>query len=81
MHGAGRRLYGGHLNDVKSSFAGGGDSVGRAVAEMLLRRGELVHIRDVLEKALEGTLVANPGMRGTMANVGRPADGDAIGAS
>ena len=47
---------------------------------MLLRRGELVHIRDVLEKALEGTLAANPGMRGTMANVGRPADGDAIGA-
>ena len=53
---------------------GGGDSVGRVVAEMLLRQGALVHICDVRREALEDTIGANPGMHGTVANVGRPAE-------
>jgi NAD(P)-dependent dehydrogenase (short-subunit alcohol dehydrogenase family) len=53
---------------------GGADSVGRVMAEKFLARGDRVHICDVREDALAATLAANPGMRGTPANVGRPAE-------
>ena len=49
---------------------GGGDSVGRVMAERFLARGDRVHICDVREDALATTLAANPGMRGTHADVG-----------
>jgi NAD(P)-dependent dehydrogenase (short-subunit alcohol dehydrogenase family) len=52
---------------------GGGDSVGRVMAERFLARGDRVHICDVQEQALAATLAANPGMRGTLADVGDPA--------
>ncbi|QYY33898.1 MULTISPECIES: SDR family oxidoreductase [Cupriavidus] len=51
---------------------GGADSVGRVIAELFRARGALVHICDVREDALAETLRANPGMTGTVANVGRP---------
>ena len=53
---------------------GGGDSVGRTMAERFLARGDRVHICDIRPDALAATLAANPGMRGTLADVGTPAD-------
>ena len=49
---------------------GGADSVGRVVAERCLGRGDRVHICDVRKEALAGALAANPGMTGTLADVG-----------
>jgi len=49
---------------------GGADSVGRVMAERFLARGDKVHICDVNAEAMAQTLGANPGMRGTVANVG-----------
>ena len=49
---------------------GGADSVGRVIAERFHRAGAKVHICDVRPDALQRTLGANPGMRGTLANVG-----------
>lgn len=49
---------------------GGADSVGRVMAERFLARGDKVHICDVNAEAVAQTLAANPGMRGTVANVG-----------
>jgi len=51
---------------------GGADSVGRVVAERFVARGDRVHICDVRPDALATTLAANPGMRGTLADVGDP---------
>lgn len=53
---------------------GGADSVGRVMAERFLARGDHVHICDVRPDALAATLAANPGMRGTLADVGVAAD-------
>lgn len=53
---------------------GGADSVGRVIAERFHRAGARVHICDVRADALEATLAANPGMGGTLANVGDAAD-------
>lgn len=53
---------------------GGADSVGRVIAEHFRARGALVHICDVRADALAETLRANPGMTGTVANVGKPDD-------
>jgi NAD(P)-dependent dehydrogenase (short-subunit alcohol dehydrogenase family) len=52
---------------------GGADSVGRVMAERFLARGDRVHICDVRPDALAATLSENPGMRGTLADVGDPA--------
>ena len=49
---------------------GGADSVGRVMAEAFAARGDRVHICDVRPEALAATLAANPGMRGTLADVG-----------
>ena len=51
---------------------GGADSVGRVIAERFLARGDRVHICDVQESALAATLAANPGLGGTLADVGDP---------
>ena len=56
-------------------MTGGADSVGRVIAERFLARGDKVHICDIRREALEETLAANPGMTGTLANVG---DFDAV---
>jgi NAD(P)-dependent dehydrogenase (short-subunit alcohol dehydrogenase family) len=52
---------------------GGADSVGRVMAEAFAARGDRVHICDVRPDAVAATLAANPGMRGTVADVGDPA--------
>ena len=52
---------------------GGGDSVGRVMAERFRARGDCVHICDVRADALAATLAVNPGMRGTHADVADPA--------
>ena len=52
---------------------GGADSVGRVMAEAFCARGDRVHVCDVRPDALAATLAANPGMRGTLADVGDPA--------
>jgi NAD(P)-dependent dehydrogenase (short-subunit alcohol dehydrogenase family) len=52
---------------------GGADSVGRVIAEQFIARGARVHICDVRAQAVDATLAANPGMTGTVANVGNPA--------
>ena len=54
-------------------ITGGADSVGRVMAERFSARGDRVHICDVRADALAATLAANPGMRGTLADVGDPA--------
>ncbi|MGH3040204.1 MAG: SDR family NAD(P)-dependent oxidoreductase, partial [Gaiellaceae bacterium] len=53
---------------------GAGESVGRVIAEAFLSRGDRVHICDVDAPAVEATLADNPGMRGTVADIGE--DGD-----
>lgn len=52
---------------------GGADSVGRVMAERFAARGDRVHICDVRPDALAATLAANPGIRGTLADVCDPA--------
>lgn len=54
----------------KVVVTGGADSVGRVIAERFSLRGDLVHICDVRPEPLAQTLAANPGMTGTLANVG-----------
>jgi len=51
---------------------GAGDSVGRLIAEKYLALGAKVHICDVREDAVAQTLKANPGMHGSVCNVGDP---------
>lgn len=57
---------------------GAGDSVGRAIAERFLQLGAGVHICDLREAAVADTLSANPGMSGSVADVGVRADVDRI---
>jgi NAD(P)-dependent dehydrogenase (short-subunit alcohol dehydrogenase family) len=51
-------------------ITGGADSIGRAVAEACLARGDRVYICDIRPEALSDTLRANPDMRGATADVG-----------
>lgn len=51
-------------------ITGGGNSVGREMAERFLARGDRVHICDVEPAYLDATLAANPGMSGSVADVG-----------
>lgn len=53
---------------------GAGDSVGRRIAERCLAQGDSVHICDVRAEAVEDTLTANPGMTGSVINVGDRAE-------
>jgi len=54
----------------------GGSGIGRAIAEHFLISGASVHICDINQDALDETLSSNPGMRGSIANVGKPQDVD-----
>jgi NAD(P)-dependent dehydrogenase (short-subunit alcohol dehydrogenase family) len=49
---------------------GGADSVGRVVAEKFSMQGALVHVCDIRESVLDNMLRANPGISGTLADVG-----------
>ena len=51
-------------------ITGAGDSVGRVTAEKFLAAGARVHICDVRDDAVQATLAANPGMGGSVCNVG-----------
>lgn len=57
---------------------GAGDSVGRAIAERFLQKGAKVHICDVRGDAVAATLAANPGMSGSVTDVGVRAEVDAL---
>ena len=56
----------------------GGSGIGRAIAEHFLASGASVHICDINQEALDETLSSNPGMRGSIANVGKPKDVDRL---
>jgi len=56
----------------------GGSGIGRAIAEHFLASGASVHICDINQEALDETLTCNPGMRGSIANVGQPKDVDRL---
>jgi len=56
----------------------GGSGIGRAIAEHFLASGASVHICDISQQALDDVLSSNPGMRGSIANVGKPAEVDSL---
>ena len=58
------------IKDLCALLTGAGDSVGRAIAEKFLRAGARVHIGDVREHSVKATLEANPGMSGSVCDVG-----------
>ncbi len=64
--------------EKKVVVTGAGDSVGRLIAEQYLAQGAKVHICDIREDVLNETLKANPGMHGTVTNVGKEADVDIL---
>ncbi len=69
------------MPDVKELcvlITGAGDSVGRVTAEKFLTAGARVHICDVREDAVQDTLAANPGMGGSVCNVGNKAEVDQL---
>jgi len=55
-----------------------GAGIGRAIAEAFFNKGALVHICDISDAAIEETLAANKGMRGTVANIGKADDVDRL---
>jgi NAD(P)-dependent dehydrogenase (short-subunit alcohol dehydrogenase family) len=57
---------------------GAAQGIGRAIAERFLRGGAQVHVCDLAPDALAAMLAANPGIRGTVADVGIPASVEAI---
>ena len=59
-------------------LTGAGDSVGRVTAEKFFAAGARVHICDIREPAVRATLNANPGMGGTVCDVGDKADVDRL---
>ncbi len=66
------------VNELCVLITGAGDSVGRVTAEKFLAAGAHVHICDVREDAVETTLAANPGMGGSVCNVGSKEEVDAL---
>lgn len=57
---------------MRAVVIGGGDSVGRAIAEAMAGRGDQVHIIDVRPEAVSETLTANPELSGGVADFGDP---------
>jgi len=66
------------VNELCVLITGAGDSVGRVTAEKFLAAGAQVHICDVREDAVQDTLAANPGMGGSVCNVGSKEDVDRL---
>jgi len=66
------------VNELCVLITGAGDSVGRVTAEKFLAAGAQVHICDVREDAVQETLDANPGMGGSVCNVGSKQEGDRL---
>tara|TARA_B110000503_G_scaffold133727_2_gene211696 strand:- start:1834 stop:2610 length:777 start_codon:yes stop_codon:yes gene_type:complete len=56
----------------------GGSGIGRSIAEHFLASGASVHICDVSQEALDDALSSNPGLRGSIADVGKPEDVDRL---
>ena len=56
----------------------GGSGIGHAIAERFLAAGAQVHICDVAQPMLDAATAANPGLRGSIADVGKPADVEAL---
>jgi len=56
----------------------GASGIGRAIAEHFLASDARVHICDINKEALDDALSSNPGMRGSIANVGQPKDVDRL---
>jgi NAD(P)-dependent dehydrogenase (short-subunit alcohol dehydrogenase family) len=56
----------------------GGSGIGRAIAERFLAAGASVHVCDVSRDMLDAATAANPGLRGSLADVGRPEDVEAL---
>ena len=57
---------------------GAGDSVGREIAERFVALGHRVHICDVRADAVQATLKHNPGMSGSVVDVGKRDDADRL---
>ncbi|MEK9661260.1 MAG: SDR family oxidoreductase [Alphaproteobacteria bacterium] len=56
----------------------GGSGIGRAVAERFLAAGAAVHVCDVAPEMLDAATAANPGLTGSLADVGDPAAVEAL---
>ena len=56
----------------------GASGIGLAIAEHFLASGASVHICDVNPDALNSAISSNPGLRGSIANVGKPEDVDRL---
>jgi NAD(P)-dependent dehydrogenase (short-subunit alcohol dehydrogenase family) len=62
------------VKPLKVLVTGGGDSVGRVIAERFFLGGAQVHICDIRQDALRETLAANPGVTGTVGDIGSAQD-------
>jgi len=51
---------------------GAGQGIGRAIAEKFAGAGARVHVCDIAEAVLADMLAANPGIRGSVTDVGQP---------
>mgnify|MGYP002640536074 CR=1 FL=1 len=56
----------------------GGSGIGRAIAERFLAADATVHICDVSQAMLDAAIEANPGLGGSLADVGRPDEVEAL---
>lgn len=62
---------------MRAFIAGGGDSVGRAIAEAMSARGDRVHIADIRADAVDAVLASNPEITGSVADFAKLGDIDA----